>query len=60
MTPENRKALSDFRLKLDSLLADFDESARRVVTAQANAGLAATKRETPYRTGHLRRNWRRD
>ena len=37
MTPENRKALSDFRLKLDSLLADFDESARRVVTAQANA-----------------------
>ena len=27
MTPENRKALSDFRLKLDSLVADFDESA---------------------------------
>ncbi len=60
MTPENRKALSDFRLKLDSLLADFDESARRVVTAQANVGLAATKRETPFRTGHLRRNWKRD
>ena len=26
MTPENRKALSDFRLKLDSLLADFRQA----------------------------------
>ena len=60
MNPENQKALADFRRKLEGLLGDFDESARRVVTAQANAGMAAAKRGTPVKTGHLRRSWRRD
>lgn len=60
MNAENRRALSDFRRKLEELLGDFNESAHRVVTAQANTGMAATKRETPVKTSHLRRNWRRD
>ena len=67
MNPENRKALADFRRKLEGLLGDFDESSRRVVTAQANAGKAVTKRETPvgkstptHVGGTLRRGWKRD
>ena len=60
MNPENQKALADLRRKLDGLLGDFDESARRVVTAQANAGLLVTRRETPIKTGHLHHNWIRD
>ena len=60
MNSQNRKALADFQKKLEGLLQDFDESARRVVTAQANLGLAVTTRETPVKTGHLRRGWKRD
>lgn len=60
MNPENRKALAEFRKKLEALLGDFDGSARRVVTAQANAGRHVTVRETPYKTGWLKHNWRRD
>ena len=56
----NSRALAEFRRKLEGLLQDFDESARRVVTAQANLGLAVTVRETPVETGYLRRGWHRD
>lgn len=67
MNPENQKALTEFRKKLEALLGDFGESARRVVTAQANAGRHVTKRETPvgkstptHVGGTLRRGWKRD
>nr|DAJ95996.1 MAG TPA: putative tail-component [Caudoviricetes sp.] len=47
---ENQAALAKFRKELEELLGDFDRSARRVVTNQAKAGIAETKKETPVGT----------
>lgn len=59
MNHQNQKAFADFRKKLELLLGDFDESAKRVVSQQANIGMSVTKQNTPAPTGYLRRAWRR-
>lgn len=57
---ENAKALADFRKKLEMLLGDFDESAKRVVSQQAAQGMGVTMRETPVKTGFLKGQWKCD
>ncbi|WP_066454581.1 HK97 gp10 family phage protein [Anaerotruncus rubiinfantis] len=64
---ENAKALADFRKKLEMLLGDFDESAKRVVVAQANHGMGVTIKNTPvgksypgHVGGTLKRGWKRN
>lgn len=43
----NARAMAAFRKELESLLGDFDESARRIVSRQAAVGMAETVKNTP-------------
>ncbi len=44
---ENARAMADFRKRLESLLGNFDESAKRVVNRMAAVGMAETVKTTP-------------
>lgn len=43
----NARAMAEFRKELESLLGDFDESAKRVVTRMTAVGYAETTKNTP-------------
>lgn len=64
MNAENSRNFAHFRKQLELLLADTDESAKRVASRMADVGLAETKRNTPvgqYKDGRqggtLRKGW---
>ncbi len=43
----NARAMAEFRKQLESLLGDFDESAKRIISRQAHVGMAETAKNTP-------------
>lgn len=54
---ENAQNFAQFRKKLEELKADLDESARRVVSQMADVGLSTAIKNTPVKSGYLRRSW---
>lgn len=43
----NARAMAEFRKQLENLFGEFDESARRIVSRQADTGMAETVKNTP-------------
>lgn len=63
MSSQNEKNFEKFLKQLKGLNADLDDSAKRVVSKMANAGMSITKKNTPVgqyedkQGGTLRRGW---
>lgn len=54
---ENEIAIKKFREELELMLEDVKAIDKKVLTKAVNVGLAAAKKNTPVKTGFLRRMW---
>lgn len=54
----NQAAIKQFRKELSAMLGDIADIDVRVLNRAVNEGVADAKRNTPVRTGFMRRSWR--